>query len=446
MNRPLRIAIFVGCFPVVSETFILRQITGLLDQGHDVDIYADVAAATDVPVQSEVTAHGLRERTTYANMPPESAPWEMPVWPIGGHTWLPGSAKSIPNWRRVARALPVLVSNFVRSPRLVIQLLRVSEYGHQATSLSALYRLAALSPVRKQYDVLHAHFGPIGNSYRFVKNLWRAPLMVSFHGYDFSTVPQKSGGTVYRRLFQALDLATVNSNYMGEKLKHLGCPPARICKLAYGIDTDLIPYRAHCFAAGEPIRVLTVGRLTEKKGIGYSIRAFAKVRQTHPQITYDVIGDGPLRPQLQKLIEELTLTDCVVLHGAKTGNAVRQMLSQTHIFILSSVTASDGDQEGTPVSLLEAQAAGIPVLSTWHSGIPEIVRDGETGFLSNERDAAGLAERLNFLVEHPETCVELGRNGRRQVMAQFDSASQLEKLTRIYWSLKQPEVATPSPI
>src|SRR5437867_9260781 len=104
MPRPLRIAVFTGTFPVISETFILRQITGLLDLGHEVDIYADSAPGPDSPMHAEATKYGLIERTTYMGMPPETSPWEMPVWPITGRTWLPGSKTSMHNSLRVARA------------------------------------------------------------------------------------------------------------------------------------------------------------------------------------------------------------------------------------------------------------------------------------------------------------------------------------------------------
>ena len=434
MNRALRIAVFVGSFPVVSETFILRQIIGLLDRGHEVDIYADTRPDADSPSQPEVTTHRLLDRTTYMGMPRESAPWEMPVWPITGRTWLPGESKPTRNWQRVVCALPTLARNFARTPRLTIDLLS-SEYGCQASSLSAIYRLGTLNGVQKKYDVLHAHFGPVGNSFRFAKQLWRAPLIVSFHGYDASQVPKRDGQEFYENLFHTLDIATVNSKFMEEKLRNLGCRPEKIRKILYGIDLSQFDCQTREFTAREPLRALTIARLTEKKGIEYAIRAVAEVRQSYPRIIYDIIGDGPHRPQLQQLIEQLGMGASVTLHGAKTGQFIREMLSQAHIFILASVTAGDGDEEGTPVSLLEAQASGIPVLSTWHSGIPEIVRNGETGFLVPERDVKSLAERLSFLIGNPETCAELGRNGRQFITSSFGSAQQIDNLIELYRKL-----------
>src|SRR5258708_3865564 len=145
MNGPLRIAVFTGIFPAVSETFILRQITGLLDLGHEVDIYADCEPEADAPTHPEVAKYRLGERTTYMKMPPETVPYEMPVWPITGRTWPPGSDTSVLNAKRVARALPAFCRSLLRSPRLLLQALKSSEYGYQAASLSSLYRLARVA-------------------------------------------------------------------------------------------------------------------------------------------------------------------------------------------------------------------------------------------------------------------------------------------------------------
>lgn len=167
--KPLRIAIFVGTFPAVSETFIQRQIAGLVALGHEVDIYAETREAPDVPVHAETKKYRLLERTIFIDMPPEVAPWELPVWPITGRTWPPGSASSVLNVTRVARALPKIARCLCANPRLTLKCLSEHEFGYQAASLSAVYRLERLLSQRKHYDVLHAHFGPVGNSFRFAR-------------------------------------------------------------------------------------------------------------------------------------------------------------------------------------------------------------------------------------------------------------------------------------
>src|SRR5436190_15421664 len=126
MTRPLRIALFIGRFPVVSETFILRQVAGLLDLGHEVDVYSDSGNEAGGPAHPEVAKYGLVERTTYMNMPPETSPYEMPVWPIFGKTWPPGAATPLLNLHRVASAAPVFLHCLTSAPRLALQMLKHS--------------------------------------------------------------------------------------------------------------------------------------------------------------------------------------------------------------------------------------------------------------------------------------------------------------------------------
>ena len=440
MSQPLRIAVFLGTFPVVSETFILRQLAGLLDLGHDVDIYADARAMDDAPLQPEIARYRLLERTTYIDAPPSSVPWEMPMRPITGETWLPGDEQPIRNFDRVAKAIAVFLGSFVRNPQLTCQSIMRRHYGHQADSLSTLHRVATLSRISKRYDILHAHFGPVGNSFRFTKRLFHAPLIVSFHGYDFSTVPQKSGKGVYDQLFRDMDAATVNSDFMGKELEGLGCPPSKVHKLPYGIELSEFARddRERVRSPNGPLRVLTIGRLVEKKGIEDSIRAFGKIAGSHAKTRYDIIGEGPLHARLEKVIAELNLQGRVKLHGAMDATNVRKFLSVADIFVLASTTAPNGDKEGTPVSLIEAQAASLPVLSTRHSGIPEIVQDGKSGFLVDEGDVESLAERLNFLLENSSARSEMGRQGHDCVTRFFDAKHTTPQLVDLYRTLAHP--------
>lgn len=432
MNRLLRIAVFIGRFPVVSETFILRQITGLLDHGHDVDIYSDTGNEAGGPAHPEVAQYNLLKRTTYMNMPPETCPWEMPVWPITGRTWPPGSATSVRNLSRVVRSLPVFFRGFIRAPRLTLRALKALEYGYQAASLSSLYRLARVASGRRKYDVLHAHYGPVGNSYRFASELFRAPLIVSYYGYDCWAVPRKDGSDVYRRLFESSDRVLVLADEMGKQLQSLGCPASSQRKLPVGVRAKDFPFQERRIEPGRPVRLLTIARFVEKKGIEYSIRAFAEARKKCGDLRYDLVGDGPLRERIEKLVRELQLEEPVVFHGYCEADRVRELMAAAHILVLSSATAADGDQECTPVSLMDAQASGMPVLSTRHSGIPEVVVDGQSGFLVPERDVPALAERLVYLVEHPETWPKMGRRGRRHIEQNYDSEVLSGRLVEIY--------------
>ncbi len=433
MTAPLRIAMFVGAFPVASETFILRQITGLLELGHDVRIFAN--ARGDDVAHEAIARHCLLERTTFVDGPPASITWEMPLRPVSGQTWLPGEANATPNLALVADVMSVAARCAAVAPAITRSVLDAREYGFRARSGSGVYRLATLLRERGEFDVLHAHFGPVGNCFRFARDLFRAPLVVSFHGYDCSSVPRESGAAVYERLFADAAAVTGNSDFMGAKLRELGCRASRIHKLPYGIEAADFPFQERTLAAGEPLRILTIGRLVEKKGLEFTLEAVARVRASLPHLRYDIIGEGPLRKRLEQLIQRLGLRGVVTLHGAQAVEEVQRQLARAHLFVLASVTAADGDQEGTPVSLMEAQATGLPVVSTRHAGIPEIVADGRSGHLVPERDVEALAARLGELAAHPERWPEMGRAGSRRIAEEFDLGRLTQRLVDIYGAM-----------
>ena len=186
-----------------------------------------------------------------------------------------------------------------------------------------------------------------------------------------------------------------------EKVTKIGLSPERIHVHYSGIDTVKFAFRERPIDDQE-VRIFTVGRLTEKKGMEYSIKAVAKLVTRYPAIQYTIAGEGHLRPQLEQLIRGLGTEKHIHLAGSLPSDEVGKLMYETDIFILASVTAKDGDQEGMPVSLEEAMATGLPVIATRHSGIPELVQDGASGFLVPERDAEALAEKCEYLISHPQ--------------------------------------------
>src|SRR5262249_16013431 len=151
---------------------------------------------------------------------------------------------SIHNFTRIARAAPKFLRSLLGAPRLAFQVLKRSEYRYQASSLSALYRLAQLCRQHKNHDVLHAHFGPVGNNFRFARALWNAAVIVSFQGYDFWWASRKEGADMYLKLFETADAVTVNSEFTRAQVAKLGCPALKLHKLPVGLNPDEFPFRA----------------------------------------------------------------------------------------------------------------------------------------------------------------------------------------------------------
>ena len=404
----MKIAFIVSGFPALSETFILNQITGLLDMGHDVKIFAQ-CKPKEKKVHSDVKKYQLMRRVHYFDVP---------------HNKI----------KRVLKAIVLIIKNFHKDPFKILKSLNVYKYGRMALSLRLLYLLIPF--LDKKFDIIHCHFGPNGIIGAYLKELGiSSKLLTSFHGYDMSIFIRMNGNDVYQKLFLNGDLFLPVSNYWKDKLIELGCDEKKIIVHRMGINLERFTFSKRRKQSGEPIKILTVGRLVEKKGHEYTIRAIAKIVKKHKNIRYIIAGDGPLRDKLEDLVTKLEIGKYVKFLGAVEQNEILKLYQQAHIFVLSSVTASDGNKEGIPVVLMEAQATGLPVISTIHSGIPEVVLDGKSGFLVPERDVNALAERLNYLIEHPELWPEMGFAGRKFVEEKYDIKKLTQQLVEIYQNL-----------
>jgi len=406
----MKIAFIVGTFPTLSETFVLNQMTGLLDQGHELDIFAHSNPHME-KIHPDVEAYRLMERTHYLDMPSNKV-------------------------KRVLKALGLLAVNFHKAPLRLLEGLNVFKFGKEALSLRLLYALVPFLGKEQEYDIIHCHFGPNGNIGMLLNNLGvRGRVITSFYGYDISAHVEQFGRTIYDPLFQQGDLFIAISDAVNERLIRLGCDKDKVVKHPLGIDVEKFHSEERKRQIGEKVKILTVARLVEKKGLEYSIKAVAKVVKKHPHVEYNVAGDGPLGSHLESLISESGVKEQVRLLGWQDQDQIRRLYQESHIFVLASVIARNGDQEGTPTVLMEAQAQGLPIVSTLHSGIPEIVLDGRSGFLVPERDVDALAERLQYLIEHPECWPEMGRAGRRFVEEHHDIKKLNRRLVRIYEGL-----------
>lgn len=182
-----------------------------------------------------------------------------------------------------------------------------------------------------------------------------------------------------------------------------------------------------------------VGRLVEKKGFSYGIKVFAQCFNRHKNIRLRIIGSGPLKNELTKLIKKLGLELVISLEEGKSHSEVAKAMQEAHIFMMTYLTAKSGNSEGTPSVIKEAQAVGLPIISTLHAGVPEGVLEGETGFLSEEKDIEGLSQKLNKLIEDPQLRVKFGKRGRKWVEEKFDILHQARELENIYQQLICPQ-------
>lgn len=286
-------------------------------------------------------------------------------------------------------------------------------------------------------DILHAQFGNEALFFMPIREMLPIPLVVSFRGSDASQwlhrFPER-----FARLFELADRLLVRSFFMKKQLIRSGCDGEKITVHHSSIDIDKFTYLPRRIPEQKNFRILTVARFVEKKGVAYSIRAFARFLESYPNSCYTIIGDGNLRPELEALACQLHLQGKVHFLGVQSSDVVQQEIAKAHIFLLTSLTAKNAKQEGIPVALMEALASGLPVVSTHHAGIPEIVIHRKTGILSPEKDVDGISENLCFLAEYPEVWSQFGKQGRKLVEEEFNITTQTPRLENLYDRLLYP--------
>jgi glycosyltransferase involved in cell wall biosynthesis len=189
--------------------------------------------------------------------------------------------------------------------------------------------------------------------------------------------------------------------------------------------------------------MLNIGRFDEVKGHEYLVDACAKLREAGVSFVCDIVGGGPRMEMIRSRIEAAGLTEHVRILGARPRPEVARLIREAQVFVLPSVMAANGEREGIPVALMEAMVAGLPVVSSVLSGIPELVESGESGILVPPRDADALAVALKRLVDDPALRAKLGKAGRAKVQAEFDLANNIDKLTSLL--LGEGRVEAPQP-
>ncbi len=411
----MNIAVVVGTFPSLSETFILNQITGLIDRGHQVDIYAQEIGMVS-KIHADVKRYELMARVQL----------------------FPKASEG--KFSRYLESLGALVKASLGRPDLLFKALNFGRYG---TTLLAwrLFYSPMLSRQPKRYDIIHCHFmfnGPLGLIIRQFNNP-QAKVVTTFHGCDanikIAAIDQKK----YGWLFQHCDLFTSNTSFTAKQAVLLGCPAEKMVKLPVGLDISKYHYREARFPRDGAVKILTVARLVEKKGLEYSIQAVATLAKRYPKLEYLIAGDGPLKPSLKALCIDLGVDKNVQFLDWMDQDEVRDLYRTSHLFVLASVTAANGDKEGQGLVLQEAQATGLPVVSTLHNGIPDGVLDGKSGFLVPERDVEGLAQKLDYLIQNPQIWPEMSRAGRDFIETKFNIEMLNHHLEDMFKNLSRDE-------
>lgn len=282
---------------------------------------------------------------------------------------------------------------------------------------------------REGVEAVLAEFGPTGASIAPACAAARVPLVVHFHGFDANReTTVQTYREAYQELFRTATAVVVVSQPMREKLRALGAPEDKLHVIPCGVDTELFD-GAHPEAM--PPHFLAVGRFVEKKAPHLTVSAFARLRRTWPEARLTMVGDGPLLDATRQLARGLGVADGMDFQGAQPHATVGRLMQQARALVQHSVVAPDGDCEGTPVAVMEAQSSGLPVVSTEHAGIPDCVVDGKTGFLVPEYAVEATAERMLRLAQDPQLAGRMGRAGRERAKTHFDVRTSVQRLAEL---------------
>jgi glycosyltransferase involved in cell wall biosynthesis len=365
----LKITYIVSKFPKLSETFVLGQITDLIDRGHDVGIIS-IEKPTDEAVHEEVNKYNLLEKTHYINKSPS-------------------------------------VLGFELNDKVLSSLIFT--------------------------DLIHAHFAANPASWALkISQLFDIPFVFTAHAYDIYINPDvESLKEKFEIAKKVITISNYNKKYLlnllgqefDEKIEVIRC----------GIDLNKFKHIQR--TPKDIIKILFVGRFVEKKGASYAIETIDRLLKESHNIELRMIGDGPLMNEAKNLMNDLSLNEKIVLLGPQPHSIVLKEMEEADIFFLPSITADNGDREGIPVSIMEAQATGLPVVSTVHSGIPELVIDSKTGFLVPENDTAAMAEKLKELITNYKLRINMGELGRSQIESIYDREKEIDQLDKLFRSV-----------
>ena len=411
--KKIKVVVFVLRFPSYSQTFVIQQIADLIEQGHHVDIvalYRNEDAALRHPL---VEKFHMMSRVKY-------------VFPDNLRL------RSTNSWKTVLKAFM-----HFRARCTPLMKAAVSEITNRR--FHEAYKLLYLASVSNQRivdgDVVLVHFGNMGV---YCDRLISAGLLTGkqatvFHGYEMSMTQMLAAyKSEYLRLSSREGVFLPISQFWQRRLESWGVPENHIRVHHMGVDTSRFEFGLKPIHS--PLRVLSVARATEKKGLIYAINA---VNSLEFEVAYEIVGDGELFDELKGAAGAMKNGHRIHFAGVQTSDYVQNALKETDVFLLPSITAQSGDMEGIPVSLMEAMASGVLVLSTQHSGIPELIAHEETGLLVAEKDSIGIARQLMRVEKKQVDCDQIRINARKKIETEFNATILAKELSELLVELSE---------
>ena len=399
----LHVAYVTSRFPLLSETFITMEVDELERRGVRVDLHALVRERD--PIRHPEAAR-LAERCVFPSVgrvAVDQLRWLIRHPRRYGWMW----------WRALAGNL--------RSPKFLMRAVIVAPI---AASFS-------LGVQRSGADHIHAHWATHSGLAAYLMHLLTGlPFSITAHAHDLFVDTTMLG----EKLDAAAAIVTISDYNRRELAERYGADvAAKVAVVRCGVDLDL--FDGDPLDVDRPLSIVSVGSLEFRKGHHLLVEACERLRTAGVEATCMIVGEGAERAALEARIRATGLDDRVALVGARQRYEVVETLREADVFVLPSITLDTGKSEGIPVALMEAMAMRLPVIATHMTGIPELVTDGENGYLIPEGDVGVLADRLEQLATKVEHRLELGRRGRQRVEEEFALSANVERLLQVFLSV-----------
>lgn len=402
----MRIMYLLDKFPALSETFILNEITALLDMGHDVRVFS-LKKPEAGPVQPEVGLYGLMGRTAYSPA-------------VGGGTLGVFLRAALELLRP---GLPGLKAKLAMR-RYYNAALGKEIFAKDFIAKTAVARAAA----RWGIEHIHCHFASENTRTAFILNgIMGIPFTFTTHAYDIFIAPSPELPEWARMAKNVITISEFNRSYMIEKF---GIPEEKIRLITCSIYVDRIK-PAEGYNVNH-LKIVSVSRLVEKKGYKYLIEACRILKEKGEKFTCEITGEGSERERLQGMIDSIGLGGMVRLDPPATRDEILRKVSSGSVFVLPCVQGKDGNMDGIPNVLMEAMALEIPVISTPIAGIPELIENGIDGILVPDESPEALAEAILRLKNESGLAERLRKSGRCKVEKKFNAAINVAELAEVF--------------
>lgn len=410
-----KIAFVVDFFPTPYGPYIINQILNALNAGYEIAIFPGILNEAHDSCQPEIIKHyGIMDKII----------------------------KPVPRYSSKLKYLKWLLKTLLSGPRdlvpYFIKSLNPFLFGKGVVKLFIFRRVVQFYG-NSDFDIYHCQFGPNGLIAAGLKELGLidGKIITTFHGWDAHIKDPffKSYRTSIRAwstlLFKHSDLVTANTPYLLKQVIDLGADPDKAELMPMGVDTSIFLPK-ECYPKKQKIQLLSVGRLRKWKGHELGIQAVDKLVKEGLNLEYFIIGDGPERVNLQRLIEKLHLNKHVKMLGKKKQSEVKKWMQESDVYLMTSVYDDTGRRETQGVVTAEAQACGLPVVAFRSGGVPYTLEEGKTGYMAEEKNLTEYTQHLRKLCTDEKLRKKMGKNARKFIEDSFCQTKVAQKQVSLY--------------